>query len=176
MSHITSAGHADIKIRPGHPDDASLIHQAIFAMGEGLGAGDKFKSSPEDFRRYGFGSNAAFSSLIAEVDGQFAGLCLFFPIFSTWLGRPGVFVQDLYVDPAFRGRGVGEVLLREVAAWSAARDGVYLRLSVDAENHTAQRFYEKLGISWIDADRDHGAYGAAFQQLARHALRDEEPT
>jgi ribosomal protein S18 acetylase RimI-like enzyme len=125
-------------------------------------------STVDDFRRYGFGPYPAFTSLIAEVDGVFAGLALFFPIFSTWLGKPGVYVQDLYVDETFRGRGVGEVLLRHAAAWSAARGGVYLRLAVDRHNVAAQRFYERLGIGWIEADRDHGAYGDDFARLARN--------
>jgi len=110
---------------------------------------------------------SAFTSLIAEVDDTFAGLALFFPIFSTWLGKPGVYVQDLYVDEAFRGRGIGEVLLRHVASWSMTRGGVYLRLAVDRDNVAAQRFYDRLGIGWIEADRDHGAYGDAFARLAR---------
>ena len=59
----------------------------------------KMKSTTsEDIRRFGFGDDPAFETLIAEIDGRFAGCCLFFPSFSTWIGRPGVYVQDLYVD------------------------------------------------------------------------------
>ena len=72
---------------------------------------------------YGFGEQPAFDALIAEVDGDFAGMCLFFPSFSTWRGRPGVYVQDLFVEERFRGAGVGVALLRGTAALSRARGG-----------------------------------------------------
>lgn len=156
-----------ITVRPAEPADAETMHEAILQLGRFTGLEAKIASTVEDFRRFGFGTDAAFSSLIAEVDGEFAGLCLFFPIFSTWLGRPGVYVQDLYVDERFRGRRIGERLLREVAGWSHQRGGVYLRLAVDIDNVSAQGFYERLGIGWIDSDRDHGAYGEAFLALAR---------
>ncbi|MBC2887209.1 GNAT family N-acetyltransferase [Ochrobactrum sp. CM-21-5] len=167
MPKIALDSKTGIVVRLGEPADAERIHEAICVMGAGLGAADRISSTPDDFRRYGFGPNTAFTSLIAEVDDIFAGLALFFPIFSTWFGKPGVYVQDLYVDEAFRGRGIGEMLLRHVASWSAARSGVYLRLAVDRDNVAAQRFYERLGISWIEADRDHGAYGEDFTRLAR---------
>lgn len=167
MPKIVLDNKTGVVVRLAELADAEQIHAAIRAMGEGLGTAGKISSSVEDFRRYGFGPDAAFTSLIAEVDEGFAGLALFFPVFSTWLGKPGVYVQDLYVDEAFRGRGVGEVLLRHVASWSMARGGVYLRLAVDRDNVAAQRFYQRLGIGWIEADRDHGAYGDEFARLAR---------
>ncbi|WP_255571482.1 GNAT family N-acetyltransferase [Ensifer sp. ENS12] len=156
----------DVTIRAGRPEDAEAMHRAILAMGRGLGMKTKITSTAEDFRRCGFGSEAAFGSFVAEVGGELVGLCLYFPIFSTWRGRPGVFVQDLYVDERLRGQGVGGRLLREAASWSKARGGDYLRLAVDAENLAAQRFYERLGITWQKADREHAAYGDAFRALA----------
>lgn len=156
----------DIRVRTGEIGDAETIHRAILAMGRGLDMVSKVTCTADDYRRYGFGPDAAFGSLIAEVDGVFAGLCLFFPIFSTWRGRPGVFVQDLYVDDRSRGLGIGERLLREVASWSKARGGDYLRLEVDVENTTAQRLYDRLGITWQAKDRAHAAYGDAFMALA----------
>jgi ribosomal protein S18 acetylase RimI-like enzyme len=167
MPKIALDSKTGVVVRLGELADAEQIHEAICTMGVGLGAAGKISSTVEDFRCYGFGPYAAFTSLIAEVDDTFAGVALFFPIFSTWLGKPGVYVQDLYVDEAFRGRGIGEVLLRHVASWSMARGGVYLRLAVDRDNVAAQRFYDRLGIGWIEADRDHGAYGDAFARLAR---------
>ncbi len=155
-----------LRIRPAEPQDAEAMHAAILDLAGHLGQQAKIGSTAEDFRRYGFGPEAAFSGLIAEVDGEFAGLCLFFPIFSTWLGRPGVYVQDLFVDERFRGRRIGESLLRAVASWSRKRGGVYLRLAVDTENVSAHGFYERVGLAWLHTDREHGAYGEAFLALA----------
>lgn len=163
---VTSDMAAEIRVRTGEPEDADAIHRAILAMGDGLDMAGKVTCTAEDYRQFGFGPNPAFGSLIAEVEGVFAGLCLFFPIFSTWRGRPGVFVQDLYVDERFRGLGIGERLLREVASWSKVRGGDYLRLEVDVVNIVAQRLYERLGITWQTKDRAHAAYGDAFAALA----------
>lgn len=157
-----------VSIRSAELGDAEAMHRAILRFGHHMGQAGKIASTVEDFRRFGFGPEAAFSTFIAEVDGEFAGLCLFFPIFSTWLGKPGVYVQDLYVDEAFRGRKIGETLLKTVAAWSQGRGGVYLRLAVDTANTGAQAFYERVGLAWMDTDREHGAYGEAFLALAQN--------
>lgn len=109
---------ADIRIRPGEVEDAEAMHGAIQAMGRGLDMVGKVTCTVEDFSRFGFGAAAAFGSLIAEVDREFAGLCLFFPIFSTWRGRPGVFVQDLYVGDRFRGLGIASACC---AKWPRGR-------------------------------------------------------
>ena len=101
-----------VLLRPGTIDDVETIHAALLRLGDHIGAHQEITSTPEDLCRYGFGEKPAFSTLIAEVDGEFAGLCLHFPIFSTWMGRPGVYVQDLYVEDRFRGRRIGERLLR----------------------------------------------------------------
>lgn len=156
-----------VAIRPAVAADADAIHAAIVRLGTTLGQADKIASTADDLRRFGFGGEPAFHGLIAEIDGQFAGVALFFPIFSTWLGRPGVFVQDLHVDEAFRGHGIGESLIGAVARWSHTRGGVYLRLSVDATNIRAQKFYQRIGISHRAGEREHGAYGDAFQALVR---------
>jgi ribosomal protein S18 acetylase RimI-like enzyme len=155
-----------VTIRPATPDDAAAIHAAILAMGEHLGLSHKIESTPPDLARHGLAPGRAFEGLIAEIGGEFAGMCLFFPSFSTWLGRPGMYVQDLHVEPRFRGQGVGERLIRRAAALARDRGAVYLRLAVDADNLAAQGFYERLGISRYEADLIHAAYGEAFQALA----------
>ena len=106
---------ANVTIRPARPDDAEAIHAALVGIGETVGEVHKIKSTPQDIRRDGFGANAHFSTLIAEIDSGFAGMCLYFPIYSTWMGKPGAYVQDLFVDPKFRGLKVGEALLRRLA-------------------------------------------------------------
>ncbi|RUV98459.1 MAG: GNAT family N-acetyltransferase [Mesorhizobium sp.] len=155
-----------IILRPGQIEDAETIHAALLRLGTHIGAHQEITSTPDDLRRYGFGAKPAFSTLIAEVDGEFAGLCLHFPIFSTWMGRPGVFVQDLYVEDRFRGRRIGEKLLRRVAKDCRAAGGVYLRLSVDTDNETAKTFYEKLGIGRSSYEQVHKIVGEAFFAFA----------
>ena len=155
-----------VTIRPATPDDAPIIHRAILKMGEHLSAVHKIQSTPDDLARSGLAPGRAFEGLIAEIGGEFAGMCLFFASFSTWLGRPGVYVQDIFVDQRFRGQNVGERLIRRVAALTRERGAAFLRLAVDADNFAAQGFYERLGISHRPIDRIHAAYDEAFQTLA----------
>jgi|SRR5215217_1648414 len=106
------------------------------------------------------------TSAVVNKDKTFAGMCLFFPSFSTWRGQRGAYIQDIVVDERFRGRGIGIALLRHTAAHVREQGGTYLRLSVDAKNVSAQRFYERLGLTWSQEERIHAAYGDAFQLLA----------
>ena len=156
----------DTVIRPGTIDDVETVHAALLRMATHTGAHQEITSTAEDLRRYGFGDKPAFSTLIAEVDGEFAGLCLHFPIFSTWMGRPGVYVQDLYVEDRFRGRRIGEKLLRHVAKECRMIGGVYLRLSVDTDNEIAKAFYDRLGIGWSNHEQVHKIVGDAFFAFA----------
>jgi ribosomal protein S18 acetylase RimI-like enzyme len=166
MREKTPATTSDTVIRPGGIDDVETIHAALLRLGTHIGAHQEITSTADDLRRYGFGENPAFSTLIAEVGGEFAGLCLHFPIFSTWMGRPGVYVQDLYVEDRFRGRKIGERLLHRVAAQSKSEGGVYLRLSVDTDNETAKAFYERLGIAWSSYEQTQKIVGDAFFAFA----------
>ena len=169
----------DLVIRAAAPDDAEILYRAIVGLGEFVGGSHRIECTAEDLRRYGFGPDAAFDALVAEIDGAFAGMCIYFKSFSTWLGRPGVYVQDLFVEERFRGAKVGENLLRRVAAATRAQGGVYLRLSVDVGNETAQAFYERLGISRSDKEFIHAAYGADFLLLGEpgqtNLPREEQP-
>jgi GNAT superfamily N-acetyltransferase len=155
-----------IAIRFATIDDADAIFTALAGIADTVNERHKLKSSPDDIRRYGFGDRPAFETLIAEIDGQFAGCCLYFPSFSTWIGRPGVYVQDFYVAEAFRGQGVGERLLRRLAAVTRRRGGCYIRLAVDTQNHRAQSFYARNGIEHSDTEQIHAAYDDAFDRLA----------
>ncbi|QKD04121.1 GNAT family N-acetyltransferase [Mesorhizobium loti] len=166
MSDKIQPPTSDTVIRPGTIDDAETIHAALLKLGTHIGAHQEIVSTVDDLRAYGFGEKPAFSTLIAEVGGEFAGLCLHFPIFSTWMGRPGVYVQDLYVEDRFRGRKIGERLLRRVAAECRKEGGVYLRLSVDTDNEGAKAFYERLGIAWSSYEQTQKIIGEAFFTFA----------
>lgn len=164
----------NLAIRRATAEDAEAIHAGLLRIARHLKATGKVTSTPEDLRRHGFGPNPAFHVLIAEVDGAFAGMCLWFASFSTWRGTPGGYVQDIVVDEAFRGLRIGERLLRRAAREIRTAGGTYLRLSVDAKNISAQRFYHKLGLDWSIEERIHAAYGDAFQTLATEDGDDDQ--
>lgn len=157
---------AALTIRFATPDDAEAIHAGLLGIARVVGELDKVRSTPDDIRRYGFGEKAEFETLIAEIDGEFAGMCLWFPYFSTWAGRPGAYVQDLYVADRFRSAGVGARLMQRLAAITRQRGGAHVRLAVDTQNFRAQAFYTRLGLARFDTDHIHAAYGEAFNALA----------
>ena len=155
-----------VRIRQATSADAEEIHRALLTLATHIGDIAKVRSTPEDLRCYGFGADPAFECLIAEKAGETAGICLFFRSFSTWLGRPGIYVQDLVVHDRFRGLRIGERLLRRAAAIAMQRGCVYLRLAVDHENPSAMKFYERLGLMHRFDDLIYAAYGEAFDALA----------
>jgi ribosomal protein S18 acetylase RimI-like enzyme len=155
-----------LTIRPARPEDADNILAGLRGIAETIGKPHKVKATVDDIRRCGFGERPAFSVLIAENDSTFAGMCLYFPIFSSWLAQPGVYVQDLFVDEKFRGLNIGEKLLRHLAREVRDRGGAYLELVVDSENFRAQRFYERIGLPHRDDDHVHRVVGEAFFDFA----------
>jgi ribosomal protein S18 acetylase RimI-like enzyme len=156
----------DISIRFATIDDADSIFSALVGIAETVKEMHKLKSTADDIRRFGFGEAPAFETLIAEIDGRFAGCCLYFASFSTWIGRPGVYVQDFYVADELRGQGVGERMLQRLAALTRKRGGRYIRLAVDTENYRAQAFYTRVGVKRSDTERVHMARDEDFDRLA----------
>lgn len=123
--------------------------------------------SAADLERHLFGPRPYAEALIAEQDGQAAGFALFFHNYSTFLGKPGVYLEDLFVRPAFRRLGIGRRLLQELAALALARDCGRFEWTVLDWNEPAIRFYESLGAElkreWII----NRVTGEALRQLAQ---------
>jgi len=94
-----------------------------------------------------FGAHPAAEVLIAELDGEAFGFALFFPNYSTFLGKAGIYLEDLFVRPGARGRGVGRALLSRLAAIALERGCGRLEWAVLDWNENAIRFYEKLGAT-----------------------------
>lgn len=170
MSTIPKA--EGVTIRPATSNDVPLLMKAIAGLAEHVGEARGVACTEDDLRRFGFGDDPAFEAVIAEADGQFAGMCLFFPIFSSWYGRPGVFVQDLFVEKHVRSLGIGERLLRHVAKLCHDKGGVYMRLAVDEDNSRAHPFYTGLGFAWTNDQRSYIASGPTFSALSETS---EEP-
>lgn len=166
MSSNTRPQPAAVVIRPAVSDDAPMLLKGIVGLAQHVGEAGEVACTEADLRRFGFGEKPAFEAIMAEAEGAFAGMCLFFPIFSTWFGRPGVFVQDLFVEKQFRSLGIGERLLRHVARLSRDRGGVYMRLSVDHDNRRAQDFYSGFGFTWSSDQRSFIAHGQIFSALS----------
>ncbi len=107
-------------------------------------------ASPDDFRRHLFGPRPAAEAVLAELDGQPVGFALWFSTFSTFRGQPGLYLEDIFVKPACRGRGIGKALLATVAAKAVERGCGRLEWSVLDWNAPAIGFYRSLGARPMD--------------------------
>lgn len=113
-----------------------------------------------------FGERPAAEAVIAEVDGAAAGFALFFHSFSTFRGRRGLYLEDLYVRPAHRGLGLGRTLMRHMAQLAVSRDCARFEWSVLDWNRDALAFYRSLGAVGMDGWTVQRVDGDALQRLA----------
>lgn len=121
--------------------------------------------SADAVRRYGFGPEKSFESVVAERDGDVAAAMIVYDEFSTWRGMKGVYVLDIYITPAARGFGLGRRLIAKAAEWGRARGAGYVRLSVDSENIHAVNFYEAIGFEEGSRDRVFVLSGETFDAI-----------
>jgi GNAT superfamily N-acetyltransferase len=136
---------SDVVIRQAGPADAEVVHGFVCALAAYEREPEAVETTPDVLRRQLAASPAPFECLLATVDGTDVGMALFFPTYSTWRGRPGVHLEDLFVAPSHRRRGVGRALVAEVARLVRARGWGRLEWAVLEWNEPAIRFYERLG-------------------------------
>lgn len=157
-------------IRTATEADIPQILSFIRALAAYERAPDAVTATEEDLARHGFGPNPYYQCLIAEHDGQPAGFAFFFFDYSTWLGRPGIYLEDIFVYPELRGRGIGKALLRRVAAIALEKGCARLKWEVLDWNTPAIDFYRSMGGEFMDAWRTVRVTGPALEQLAGAVL------
>jgi GNAT superfamily N-acetyltransferase len=134
-----------IVIRPATEHDVPLLLQFIKELAEYEKLSQMVVASESLLREHLFGPTPAAESLVGLLDGVAVGFALYFTSFSTFMGRPGIYLEDLFVRPQARGAGVGKALLREVARIAVNRNCGRLEWSVLDWNDPAIGFYKKLG-------------------------------
>ncbi|MRK23772.1 N-acetyltransferase family protein [Pseudomonas sp. JG-B] len=134
-----------IEIRPARPEDALQILDFIIELAVYERAGNEVIANVEDIRRTLFADNAPSRALMCLKDGQPIGYAVYFYSYSTWLGRNGIYLEDLYITPDQRGIGAGRRLLREIAREARANDCGRLEWSVLDWNQPAIDFYHSIG-------------------------------
>jgi GNAT superfamily N-acetyltransferase len=138
------------RLRAATPADVPVILRLVRDLAEYERAPGAVVATEEDFLRHGFGPRARFSVLLAEEDERVAGFALWFFTFSTWLGRPGLYLEDLYVRPELRGRGIGKAMMIELAR-TAVREGCgRFEWSVLDWNAPSIEFYRSLGARLLE--------------------------
>ena len=135
------------QLRPATPDDLGAIVDLIRELAAFERLSHLVVVTPESLQPHLFGPRPAAEALVAEVDGTVVAFALFFTNFSTFLGQPGLYLEDLYVQPAHRGSGIGRALLQHIGALAVERGCGRFEWSVLDWNENAIRFYEKMGAA-----------------------------
>ena len=162
------AAHPLLSIRPATDDDVPLIRQLIAELAEYERLADAAVATDDDLRAQLFGAHPAAEVLIGEVDGEAASFALFFHNFSTFLGKRGLYLEDLFVRPAFRGSGLGRHLMASLARIAVQRDCGRFEWSVLDWNAPAIGFYRTLGAVGMDEWTVQRLEGDALRALASH--------
>jgi GNAT superfamily N-acetyltransferase len=134
-----------MKIRPATQADLGTIEELIRALAEYERMADEVVMDGELLRQNLFGERPYAEVLIADVDGEAAGFALFFHNFSTFVGRPGIYLEDLFVKPEHRGKGFGRALLKRLAEIAVERNCGRMEWAVLDWNEPAIGFYKSLG-------------------------------
>jgi GNAT superfamily N-acetyltransferase len=153
-----------LTIRPAKPADARVLKILIGELAQ-------FERLPvsvteASLLRDGFGEHCKFRALVAEWDGQPAGYALFFDYYSTFEGRAGLFLEDLYVRDRYRGQGIGKALLARVAAVAQQENCFGVRWHVLDWNTAAIQFYQNLGARFLDEWKTVSPDSEALRQVA----------
>ena len=153
-------------IRNATREDVGFIKSCIHELAEYEKAADEDHSTEELLCKNIFEEGYA-KVLIAECDGETAGFALWFNNFSTWLARPGIYLEDLYVRPKFRGKGVGKALLKHLCEIAVKRGWGRVEWWCLKWNKPSLDFYESLGAKQMDEWMPLRIDGEALQQLGK---------
>ncbi|WP_313623090.1 GNAT family N-acetyltransferase [Achromobacter sp.] len=135
----------NIEIRPAIPSDAAQIHAFITELAVYERAAHEVIASADDVQRTLFAEGAPARALMCLVDGKAIGYAVYFYSYSTWLGKNGIYLEDLYVTPEHRGIGAGRDLLRRLAQEAVENGCGRLEWSVLDWNQPAIDFYQSIG-------------------------------
>jgi GNAT superfamily N-acetyltransferase len=153
-------------IRGAQPEDVGTILKLIRGLAEYEHAPQSAEATEEDLLRDGFGATPKFHCVIAEWEGAPVGFALYFYNYSTWKGRPGIFLEDIFVWPEFRGKGIGKALLLHVAKTAVAEKCGRYEWQVLDWNTPAIEFYEGLGAKRMKEWLPMRVEGSALLELA----------
>jgi GNAT superfamily N-acetyltransferase len=134
-------------IRPAQAEDTAAIFSLIQALADYENLSDHVTGSPSDLAQHLFGDRPLITAIVATTPDQIIGFALYFYNYSTFLTKPGLYLEDLFVLPEYRGKGVGKALLTELAKIAIAQNCGRLEWSVLDWNESAIAFYQRMGAT-----------------------------
>jgi GNAT superfamily N-acetyltransferase len=162
-----SSTASSIHIRPATKADVPTILGFIGELAEYEKLPHEMVATEASLHRHLFGPRPMAEVLISELEAREVGFALFFHNFSTFLGKPGIYLEDIYVQPQARGKGVGSALLKEIARLAVARDCGRLEWSVLDWNEPSIGFYLSLGAVAMSDWTMYRVTGDALKKLGR---------
>ena len=161
-----------LAVRPARPADVDRIHRLISDLAAYERAADQVRATPEQLRAALFGRAPAVFGLVADgPDGEVVGFALWFLNFSTWEGVHGIYLEDLFVEPAHRGSGLGFALLSALAEIAVERGYARVEWSVLDWNAPSIAFYERLGAVAMDGWTGYRLTGDELRSTAGLSVR-----
>ena len=143
----------DIKIREATVEDSSLILKFVKELAKFERAASEVTATIEDIRRSIFGVDASVHVLICSINNEPIGFAVYFYNYSTWKGKNGIYLEDIFITPKYRSKGAGKKLLKYLAKIAVSKDYGRFELSVLDWNKQAIKFYESVGAKpqseWI---------------------------
>jgi len=155
------------ELRAAEPRDVPAIVGLITELAEFEHLTHLLQVTPQSLHPHLFGPRPAAEAMVAQLGGEVVAFALFFTNFSTFLAKPGLYLEDLYVQPAHRGRGLGRALLERLGALAVERGYGRFEWSVLDWNENAIRFYEKMGASLLPDWRICRVAGPALERFGR---------
>jgi GNAT superfamily N-acetyltransferase len=134
-----------LRLRDARPDDLPTVDRLIRALAKYERLEHEAQATHEQLRRALFGPQPKVFALLGEWDRKPAGLCIWFYNFSTFLGRHGIYIEDIFVEPEFRGRGIGRAIFRHLAQRAMTEDCGRIEWQVLNWNEPAINFYRGSG-------------------------------
>ncbi|MGH9572719.1 MAG: GNAT family N-acetyltransferase [Candidatus Acidiferrales bacterium] len=153
-------------VRPATIQDAGTLNLLIRELAEFEHLLHETSVTEEDIIRDAFGENPKFRAIIAEYEGLPAGYAIMFDFYSTFRGRAGLFLEDLYVRPQYRNKGIGKAMLAYLAGIASRENYFYMRWQVLDWNKPAIDFYKSLGAVFLDEWKAVCLIGDPLQALA----------
>jgi GNAT superfamily N-acetyltransferase len=156
-----------LSIRPATMNDAALLAAMIRELAEFEHLAHEMSTTEADLVRDGFSAHPKFRAVIAEWDSQPVGYAVFFEFFSTFQGRAGLFLDDIFVRPAFRKHGIGTALIKHVAGIAWREKYFCMRWEVLDWNKQAIEFYNNLGATFLEEWKPVILIGDALEAAAK---------